>query len=224
VPAPVIDVATESVRTATTDPYTFSHTPTAGLRNAGVVITSVQNPATGTITTVTYGGITIPLLQSATDSAGEPGRAEMYFLGRDIPEGTQTVSVDLSSAFGDDMQFVCINFEGFHDIDVVDSDANQGDVPDPSLVMQVGGRLCLSIIAAYTGANAPSDLTMLSGMTAIHDHDFGTKSARVDRQTTADTADFTIGYTAAQDDTARVAAAFTAIEARQVRHTPYRYW
>ena len=62
-----------------------------------------------------------------------------------------------------------------------------------------------------TSANAPTDLTMLSGMTAVSDHDFTNDSARVDRETTTSTS-FTIGYTAADAAGAWIAVAISETE------------
>src|SRR5688572_6252274 len=96
---------TESVRTATTDPYTFNYTPTSTPR--GIVVCAIHSDSdTDHIVSITYGGFQLWRAVTAFDATTEPGRADIWWRGDSIPTGTQTVSVDLSSGTTDDIQFV----------------------------------------------------------------------------------------------------------------------
>jgi hypothetical protein len=202
----VFQNATESVRTATTDPYTFTHTPAAGTPRA-VVLTIVNGSSTPLTASVTYGGVAMQSIVSATDTATETGRANIWFLGSGIPTGAQTVEIDLTSAASDDVQYTCMTFTAATDTEVVDFDSINEDATNPSVTLQYGGRSSIAIGALYSGLAAPSNISQVANTTLVSDHDFGNFSAEVARQTNAGTADFTMGFTAANDDVAFVAIA-----------------
>jgi Ethanolamine utilization protein EutJ (predicted chaperonin) len=63
----------------------------------------------------------------------------------------------------------------------------------------------------FSGLPNVTDLTMLSGMTAVHDLDRGLNVDRQDRQTSSASGSFTIGYTSATDDVAMVAVAIQTL-------------
>jgi len=210
-------VYTEGVRTDTSDPYTFSHTPGGTLK--GVWVTAIHGTdSTDNIVGVTYGGVAMLSVGTDTDTATELGRAYLYFLGHDIPTGTQTVSVDMASATGTDVQFVCGGFTGSTEIEIVDAQTVGEQATNPSLTMLARSRTCLTVGAFYTGLDAPSSATPNGNMTAVLDEDFGVFSARVDKQTSASSSDFTFSYTAATDDCALVVGTFSEVVTLGIRH------
>ena len=82
--------------------FSFSaHTPTG--TPAGVIV-AVNTRYLGTpadhVTGVTYGGVSLTRIDSASDTSGEPMREDLYFLGSGIPTGTQTCTVTNASADG----------------------------------------------------------------------------------------------------------------------------
>jgi hypothetical protein len=201
--------ATESIRTATTDPYTFTHTPTGTPK--GIVLCAVHGvSATDHISGVTYGGVAMSRVVRATDTVTEPGAAEIWFLGAGIPTGAQTVSIDLTSATTDDFQFVCITLltNDGGDTEVVDSDGVSENVANPSVTLQYNGRVAAAVGVLYGGGADGSVFTPNANCSTIEDHDLGNFYAEVIKQTTPGNADFTIGGTSGTDDVAFVAAAF----------------
>jgi hypothetical protein len=213
------DAATESVRTATTDPYTFDHTP-AGTP-AAVVLTAVHGTSsTDHISTVTYGGVSMSRVVRATDTATEPGAAEIWFLGKSVPTGTQTLSIDLTSATTDDFHFVAITLtSGGGGVEVIDSDSVSADQANPSVTLQYGGRTAIAVGSLYGGGADGSAFAPNANCTTVHDHDLGNFYSETIRQTTPGTADFAIGGTAASDDVAYVAAAFSRMRSAPVFST-----
>lgn len=205
--AVAFDAATESIRTDTSDPYTFSHTGrssgSGGIQGVAVLIANAPT-ATDNITTVTYGGVTLNEIQQNTDTATEPGNVQIWFVGTGLSgvAGTQTVSVDFSSATTDDQHITAITFTGSTDLEVVARGGITNNVADPSVTLAVQGRTSLAVGVIYSGLAAPTSLTINGNMTAVHDHDFGNYVARSDRQTSASSSDFTFSYTAATDDVA----------------------
>jgi hypothetical protein len=199
------DFATESIRTATTDPWTFSHTP-AGTPRAVVVALINYTSSTDQIAGVTYGGVALAKIKENVDTSGEQTNTQLWFLGTGIPTGAQTVSVDLTSATGDDFMMCCLTFTGAANCFVKDTDGISEDIQNPQVTLQYGGKSCLSVCALGGGLSNVTDYTLVASMSAVHDNDSGNEIQRVDRQTTAGTSDFTIGYTAGSSDDVSFAA------------------
>lgn len=198
---------TESIRTATTDPYTFNYTPNATPR--GICVCAIHSDSsTDHISSMTYGGVAMARAVTAADTATEAGRADIWWLGRAVPTGTQTVSADLTSATTDDIQFVVFAFNGDKNIDLVDFDSVQENTNNPSVTMQTAGRHCVTISAFYFGGSAAP--TPNANMTNLHTHDFTAQFGSVDMQTTPGTGDFVCSYTG-NDDTALAVATFSEV-------------
>jgi hypothetical protein len=204
-----IDAATESVRTGTGSPHTFSHAgASSGVR--GFLLAVVYGSATAGppdhVTAVSYGGVACRRVQRNTDTATELGAAEWWVLERLVPQGTQTVSATCGSTT-DDIQFTSITLLGDGDIAVVDADGVNNDTANPSVTLQYLGNTCLAFGALYGGGAAPTSFTPNGNCETISDHDFGNFYAEVIRQTTPGSSDFAIGGTASSDDVAFAAIA-----------------
>ncbi len=212
---PTYDTSAEVERTGTTDPQTWTHTPVGIPRGVAVAIVHGTS-STDHVVSVTYGGVALTRKIRATDTAGEDGAAEWWFLGSGIPTGAQTVSVDLSSGTTDDMHFVSVTVTANADTEVIDTDSLSGDQADPSVTLQYGGRYGLAVAALYGGGAAPTNFTPNANCTTMQDFDFGNFYSRTIRQTTTGTADFAIGGTATSDDVAYAAMAMAEI-ARSAR-------
>lgn len=145
-------------------------------------------------------------IDSAPDLIGEPGRSYIFHLGAGIPTGTQTVSIDHNGSTAVKIA-TCVTLAADADTSVAASGTVEGNTADPSVALDSGSNPALRYCVIFSGLVSPARLTILSGMTAITDHDYGATCARADRQTTAGSGSFTIGYTAASDDVGMVAAA-----------------
>jgi hypothetical protein len=206
------DVATEAVRTDTSSPFNFSHAGAAsGVK--GVIVTAVHGvSSTDHITAVSYGGVALARKQRNTDTATEPGAAEIWFLGSGVPQGTQTVSITCGGTT-DDFHFACITLTGDRDTRVIDNDGVSENVANPSVTLQYAGYSSMAFAALYGGGAAPSSFTPNANCTTLHDHDLGAFYSEVIAQTNAGSADFAIGGTASSDDVAFAAIAVTDAEA-----------
>ena len=204
--AVAFDTATEAVRTDTSDPFTFNHTPVGTPR--AVIVTAVHGTSsTDHIVGITYGGVAMTRKQRNTDTATEPGASEIWFLGAAIPTGTQTISVDLATATTDDFHFVCITLTAALNCVVVAQNGINDNVADPSVTLLYNARTCIAIAALYGGGAAPTAFTPNANCTTVHDHDLGAFYSEVIRQTTPGSVDFAIGGTSANDDVAYSAIA-----------------
>jgi hypothetical protein len=208
--AVTVDTAIESVRTGTTTPHTYSHGGAAsGVK--GVVVAIVHGTSsTDHISAVSYGGSALTRIQRNTDTATEPGAAELWFLGASVPQGTQTVSATCGTTT-DDIHFVSITLLAADDTEVIDFDGVSENVANPSVTLQYAGRSAMAFAALYGGGADGGSFTPNANCTTVHDHDLGAFYSEVIRQTTAGTADFAIGGTSSSDDVAFAAMAVAEV-------------
>ena len=211
---------TESIRTDTSDPYSFNYTPTSTPR--GIVVCAIHSDSsTDHIVDVRYGGVLLARAITAADTATEQGRADIWWLGTGVPTGTQTVQVNFSSATTDDFQIVVFGLTTASvDVELVDTDLVEQNTADPSRTMNYGGRTCVTISAFYYGGSAAP--TPNANMTNLHTHDFTAQFGSVDMQTTPGSTDFVCSYTA-NDDTGLAIASFgeatvASIAAKALNH------
>jgi hypothetical protein len=212
--AVAFDASTESVRTATTDPYTFSHTGRAQASGGvqGFILTAVHGTSsTDHIVSVTYGGVSASRIVTHIDTTTEPGRSDIWFVGAGLTGGAQTVSVDLASATTDDIEFVAITLTAAADTESIDFDGIDNNTANPSVTLQYAGRTAISVAALYGGGADGTAFTPNANCQTIDDEDLGAFYAEVFRQSAPGTADFAIGGTSSTDDVAYSAAAFSEV-------------
>lgn len=199
----VFDTFTSSTRTGTQDPYTFNHA--GGVDVGGVIVAAAHGTSnTDHIVGITYGGVSLTRYQTNTDSTTEPGRSDLWFVGDKaaIPDGTQTVSVDLASATTDDIHFVCMTVVAPGDTEVIDTDGINDNAADPTVTMNKLGRLGMAFAVLY-GGGAQAAGTIQTGCQRVATSDLGAFYSDVLREDSADTADQAIGFsTLATDDVA----------------------
>lgn len=198
-----VDVATEFATFTTTSPATQSHAGGSSPKGVGIVIAHGTDN-TDRITSCSYGGVSLARKDTVNDPTGEPGRVYVYFRGDSIPSGTQDASIVHDG--GATVKWACVfTVDANGDVEIGGFLRIGADVANPQLALDSGTIEALRFMIIYSGLAAPTDLTPVANMTAIHDHDFGAFVARFDRQTTAGTGSFTIGYTSASDDVATCA-------------------
>jgi len=209
--AVAFDAEVENVRIGTSDPWTWTHTP-AGTPRAVIVSIVHGTSSTDHVVSVTYGAVAMTRIVRATDTATEPGAAELWFLGAGIPSGAQTVSVDLASATTDDLQGVSTTLTAADNTKVIDFDSISENAANPTVTLQKGDRTGISLCAMYGGGGAPGG-TLATGNTLGPTEDLGAFYAQTCRETTVDSADHTIGWsTLTSDDLAFVALCVSEVE------------
>jgi hypothetical protein len=210
------DAATEASRSLTTDPYSFSHTP-VGTPRAVVLYIGQVTSVTDHIVSVDYGGVPMTRIVRATDETTELGASDFWFLGSAVPTGVQTVHIDLDTTTTDDMYFVCETYTAGDDVEIVDFDSINGNFIDPQVTLQYGGRECLSVCGLFSGHANVGETNEIADMTRVHD--LWPSTARgwiTSRQTDPGSTDFTIGYSALNEDVAFVAMAMSEVDAAPV--------
>jgi hypothetical protein len=207
------DASTESATFTTTTPHAFNHTP-VGTPAAALVFISHGTPSTDVITSVSYGGVAMTRVGTAADTAGEDGRVYIYALTSGVLDGVQAVSI-VHTGSATVKAAVAVTVTASGTLAVRDVRRLAEDQANPSALMPSNGATALRYSVLYSGQDAVASTSVLAGMTAIHDHDFGAFVSRCDMETTASTGDFTIGYTVASEDVAFVAVALVNTTATQ---------
>lgn len=213
--AVAFDASTAATRTDTSDPFTFNHTP-VGTPKGVVVAIMNYDTATDQVAGVTYGGVAMTRVPPvARDTAGEPSNTQIWFLGASIPTGTQTVSVDMTSATGDDMYMVCATVTASTDTEVIGYGVQEEDSSNPQATIAHGGRTAIAFAALASGADAAP--TPLTGVTNLHSNDSGAERQHFARQTTPGSGNTTIGWTLTSDD-----VSFVALSVSEIMDEPIR--
>lgn len=208
------DTSIEAVRTLTTDPFTWTHTPIGTPR--GVIVTTAHGiESTNCIVSVTYGSATMTITQSNTDTLTEPGRSYIYFVGTSIPTGPQTVTADiaaLGTCSTTDMEFVSITYTAAVDTVVLANNGINENVANPSVTLSYSGRQALAVMVFYSGVGTVPITSACSGSSActlVFNEDLGNFVSTVDRQTTRGGTNQVMGYTSGTDNVAFSAVAIT---------------
>lgn len=210
----LFDTYTENVRTGTTSPQTFTHTPLAssGIKAVLLAITHGTS-STDHVSAASYGGTAMSRVQRNTDTATEPGATEWWFLGGrgvSIPQGAQTVSYT-PGATTDDIQAVCVTLVADQDLEVIDTDGINNNVANPSVTLNCGGREMFCVASLYGGGAAPSSFVMNNNCQDLPSEDLGAFYASVIRSGVSQIADFAIGGVSASDDVAFSAVAVACV-------------
>jgi len=209
-----VDVVTESNRTDNTNPYTFSHSGGTGPKGVLLIINQNGDDADliGEASTVSYGGTAMTRVQFAQNGVATPsgGASYIYFLGASVPTGTKTVSCTFATANSRNVQFTCVTLDGADNLEVVDSGISESTgATNPQISLTYSGRTCMAFAGLLAGRGAVSDYTAVASTTALHDNDFGARVGFSQRQTTAGSSDFTVGYTASSGSIAMTACAIS---------------
>lgn len=195
---------------ATPDPFTFTHTP-VGTPRAAILLLGHNAEITDLFDAApSYGGVSFGArVAVAVSNTGEAGATYAYHLGSGIPTGVQTVSIPHTGSATVKIAY-CITMTAPGDTVVAASGIDEGVQTDPSVALDSGVNNALRYCIIHSGHLDISAVTPVAGMTALHDHDYGSQIIRVDRQTAIGSGIFAIGYTAAGDDCAMTAIAIRA--------------
>ena len=190
------DAHTASATFTTTDPFTFSHTPSG--TPGGVVVFVFDSDGSniaGAITEVTYGGVR---MFPGGGGGGGTISATWYTLYAGVPSGTQTVSIDHDGS-ANVKQAVCVTFVTGRNVQ------NALKELAAQVVVRTGGandpvgnlyssRGALRYCAIMSDEDDTSAHTPLSDQTEVVSADFGTEVFRVYRRTSVETGTHPVGF------------------------------
>lgn len=186
------DTFLRSLRTNTSDPYSFTYTPVGEPRG---ILLWCYNIASTTqhISSATYGGVDMG--STIFQGAFNGDALDVRFLGSGILPGAQTVSLDLSSGTTDDLEVMVLSVTANGNVEAVNVQNIQASVDDPSMTMSQGGRTCMSFAYGAINIADPANVTENANMTSLQELDRGSYQLVLDRQTTAGSSDFVMSWT-----------------------------
>lgn len=207
------DASSESLVAVTS--RTWTHTPVGTPR--GVFVGVVINSFTGTtvadsITSVTYGGVTMSLIGSVEDlGSGANGKALLYFLGTSIPTGAQSVVVTKSGTT-EDTWGAAVTVTAGADTEGAGTIFGTAVNSSPSVTITGIAGASYGFGVIWSDLNAPTSITAGSGHTKRQDVDFGAESAAIESSTSENASgNLTIAFTAASNGGAFVGMAIQEI-------------
>lgn len=191
-----------------TTPVSIEFTPVDAAR--AIVVATVNNGAVDDqFTGITVEGVAMTRVDFAIDSAGETGRGELWFLAGAFPSGVaQTVQITTTGGLGTKWASVA-SVKSLSIPEVAISSKLEGDQTNPQIALNTAPTSSLRMAVLFSGhdaAGTPVEVTGMEAVVAASQHDFGTTVAKLGRQA-AWAKTYTIGWTAASEDTAMVAIA-----------------
>jgi len=199
---------------AGSDPQEATHTP-VGTPRAVVVLYVSQQLSADNVVGCTYGGVNVPRVRTDADTAGEVSRTHVFFLGSGIPTGAQLASIDKTTA--ESGVAVVVTYTAATDVEVIDHDGVAGDLANPSLSLQYGGREAVGLACGHSGgSNVVTMSWSNTGAVQLQQVDHGVHTSVISRQQTPTTSDSTTGWTAVSDDVCISAVVISEVAATPV--------
>lgn len=185
----------------------WTHTPVGTPQ--GVFVFCMNDTNADVFSGVTYGSATLTLITGATDSAGEPGFTEAYFLGSSIPTGAQTVTCTVSSGSTSKSGVsITVTANGDTQTAGTASCTVSADAANPSCSITSISGASFASAGFHSGLNACANVTAGTGFTAGPCFDYGMQVTASEYATTQQgSGDWTVAFTAGSDDVAMVGVA-----------------
>ena len=195
--------------TGSTNQTSFSWTHTQTGTPQGVLVFVHTISASNFISSVTYGGTALTRVTGAVaiDTAGEPGRTDMFFLGSGLGSGNQTITVNRTNN-ATIMYASAATVTAGADVNVTGIQVLQNNQTLVELAIDDGssGIDSLRYAAAYYGANSPASAGANS--TQLTSIDLGSFGNSMVVENTAGQGARNVGFQGGADD---LAAVFVAV-------------
>lgn len=203
--------------TGSTNQASFSWTHTQSGTPRGVVVFVHTISASNFITSVTYGGLTLERVAGAVaiDTAGEPGRTDMFFLGSGLGTGNQTITVNRTNN-ATIMYASAATVTAGANVNVTGIQVLEQNQTLVELAIDDGssGIDSLRYAAAYYGANSPAPAGANS--TQLTSIDLGSFGNSMVVENTAGQGARNVGFQGGADDLAAVFVAVREVTAWNV--------
>lgn len=184
--------------------FSWSHDPVG--TPAGVIVFVFTISATKKVTSVTYDGEALvdQTALAAVDSAGEPGRVDVFFLSGGINATDPSTIVVNRTNDATVMYAVAVTVTAARDVGLVGGVLLQGDgtLAEQAVTDGNPGSNSIRYAATYYGGDAVPSAGASS--TLLADIDLGLFGCSVVRETTAGQGSRNVGFTGVSDDRAAV--------------------
>lgn len=183
--------------------FSWTHTPVGTPRAVRIHVFQL-NTAASSITGVSYGGVACSLVSggTASDTATEPGRVEVWELNTGIPTGAQTVVVSRTNN-AVTMRAHCITATAATDCETVGVTAQSENGAMAEVAISDGASLSNSVRYA-AGYGGSTTISVGASSTALQNTAFPATAIRSVRETTAGQGSRNVGMTMVSDDRAYV--------------------
>lgn len=204
------DKVQEFAQWTTENPRSIEFAPVGVLRGIYCGITQVSD-ANDRIVSVTCEGVTMNRVDRAFVATA--GSAWLYFLGVAIPAGTVTVEITTDAAAL--TRWAAVGGVTAAGDTVIGASAKlQAAQADPQITLDTGANesLRVSIIHSFQGTLAAlAEIAGMAASVAAAEHDYGSQTAKLGRQSAAVAGSATVGYTTASTTELMVAAAIEEV-------------
>lgn len=198
---------TGSTGSASVAQFSWSHGGAAsGVR--GVAVLTFVNANADDAIGVTYGGVPLVAVPNgrALATSAEPGDCKLWFLGANVPQGTQTVVVFRNNT-ANVMYAACMTVTAGADTEVFDPNLTQGGTAQAATEEGINNGSNITAVR-YAGINSGLGTHPAAGANSTELAFFpataGLRSITVVRETTAGIGARYVGFTGASDDNASV--------------------
>lgn len=195
---------------AGTGTTTLSWTHTTTTDPQGVIVMCINTTSSDNITAADWGGTALAEIATATDTAGETGRTEAYFLGVGVPTTDNPTVTCTTTGSGSAKWGFSIALTGSGDLTLAGTTGfctaaeNQAN---PSCSITGISGTSYAVAGLFDGQNSVTG-TAGTGFTLGSTNDFGTKTSYSEYATTEQASgNWTCGFTIVTDDVAMVCIA-----------------
>ncbi len=207
------------------DSFSWTHSPGGTPRGVLVFVNTLS--ATKTVTSVTYGGVSMNEITEATalDSVAEPGRIDTFFLGTSIPTGDQTIVINRTN--NSNVMYASVaTMSGSSDTEVYISGIvtfdNDGTFSEQLVNDGYPESDSVRYADSYYGGNSPAPAG--SNSTLLESIDFGANGFSMVNETVAGQGPRSVGFNqGTKDDRAGVHLAVREI-APIIEQNNYRFF
>jgi hypothetical protein len=196
-----------------TGDLSWTHTPVGAPTGVAVIILQLGSSA-HQIASVTYGGVAMSQAFTFTGTLGAvPVWKAVYFLGRNVPAGAQSIVVDTTATTLRQAGAISVTGGSGTEIDNTASGSGAGSNPSVSLVLNHRAMIFGGMLSSHDAVTAVSPG---AGYTQVFETDLGTEVSNYERAVAQDPAQFGVAWVAASADWTIFAVAIRAVS--------YRFW
>ena len=198
--------------------FTWTHTQT-GTPQGVLIFIYTFNSTTALVQSVTYGGLGVSgIFVGQTDTAGEPGRIDMYYTGvANIPSGNQTITVNRTNnttVMYATAATVTASYQTEAYVPGVITLQNDQALVEQSVSDGYPGSFSLRYAGVYSGLQTPPGAGASS--TLLNSIDIGNYGAAMVRETTAGQGPRNVGFSGGSDDVAAFHVAIREVNPRRI--------
>ena len=196
-----------------TGDLSWTHTPVDTPTGVAVIVLQLGS-SSHEVTSVTYGGVAMSQAYTILGVMGAtPVWKAVYFLGRNIPDGAQTIAVDTTAATLRQAGAISVTGGTSSEIHNVASASGTGANPSVSLSLNQRALIFGGMLSSH---DAVTDVSPGAGYTQVFETDLGTEVSNYERAVAQNPASYGVGWVAASADWTIFAVA--------IRATYSRFW